>query len=201
MHMALNAHSISMHIISGNPYSCPGKKLIIFSMLQTRNQSSEAEITGLDASVLYLGSHPELWSIRNAPTSSKLPISYAGRYRSHRASRKCVLGKCIKPTCWQANKTGPVANPSFRSAEVGLPICSEQEVKSRTSSISWRGRKGCHSPATPVSPPPCPLDRTPPEQQTNLKSDAHVLPVLIGNLMHRWVRASQDRDLKQRIPR
>ena len=34
-------------------------------------------MTGLDASGLYLGSHLELWSIRNAPTSSNLPISYA----------------------------------------------------------------------------------------------------------------------------
>lgn len=51
------------------------------------------------------------------------------------------ISKTIKPTCWQANKTGPVAKPSFRSADVGLPIWREQEVKSNTSSMSWWKKK------------------------------------------------------------
>ena len=50
---------------------------MIFSMLQTRKQTSEAKMTGLDASVLDLGSHLELWSVRNTPISSNLPISCA----------------------------------------------------------------------------------------------------------------------------
>lgn len=42
------------------------------------------------------------------------------------------------PTCRQANKTGPVANPSLRSAAAGLPRRSAHDVKSSTSSISWK---------------------------------------------------------------
>lgn len=41
-------------------------------------------------------------------------------------------------TCRQANKTGPVANPSLRSAAVGFPRWSAHDVKSSTSSISWK---------------------------------------------------------------
>lgn len=54
------------------------------------------------------------------------------------------VSKRVRPTCWQANKTGPVAMPSFRSADVGLPIWSEHEVKSNTSSMSWQKERWVH---------------------------------------------------------
>lgn len=44
-------------------------------------------------------------------------------------------------TCWQANRTGPVAKPSFRSAAVGFPSWSAPDVKSKTSSTSYKNNK------------------------------------------------------------
>lgn len=44
-------------------------------------------------------------------------------------------------TCWQANKTGPVANPSLRSAAEGFPSWLAPVVKSKTSSTSCRMKR------------------------------------------------------------
>lgn len=40
----------------------------------------------------------------------------------------------------QANNTGAVAKPSFRSAAVGLPMASLLDTKSNRSSTSWNAR-------------------------------------------------------------
>lgn len=39
-----------------------------------------------------------------------------------------------------AKRTGAVAKPSFKSAAVGLPICSVDETKSSISSTSWKAK-------------------------------------------------------------
>ena len=112
-----------------------------------------------------------------------------------------------KPTCWQANRTGPVANPSFRSADVGLPIWSEHEVKSNTSSISWQKEKwDVRSTAMPTLLPSFLLfwrlhtrgecwlyhyaTTLTNKKHTNLKSYSYIFSVLIGDLMHHWVGTS-----------
>lgn len=45
-----------------------------------------------------------------------------------------------KHTCWEANRTGAVARPSFRSAAVGFPSCKSLEIKSNKSSISCKSK-------------------------------------------------------------
>lgn len=49
--------------------------------------------------------------------------------------------KMLNRTCWQANRTGPVANPSLRSAAEGFPSWVAPDVKSKTSSTSYRAEK------------------------------------------------------------
>lgn len=39
-----------------------------------------------------------------------------------------------------AKRTGAVAKPSFKSAAVGLPICSVDDTKSSISSTSWKAK-------------------------------------------------------------
>lgn len=67
MHTVLKLHSICMNIISLNPHNDLGRKAVIFSMLQIRKRTEfRRGMTGLDTSVLELGSNLELWSLRNA---------------------------------------------------------------------------------------------------------------------------------------
>lgn len=47
-------------------------------------------------------------------------------------------GEAMRGTCWHANSTGPVANPSLRSAADGFPSWLAHDVKSSTSSTSYR---------------------------------------------------------------
>lgn len=76
-------------------------------------------------------------------------ISYAVDLMCSSQTSVCVLWRAVcafcfweVDSCWltcrQANKTGPVANPSLRSAAVGFPRRSAHDVKSSTSSISWK---------------------------------------------------------------
>lgn len=44
----------------------------------------------------------------------------------------------VKLTFSQANKTGAVARPSFRSAAAGFPSFSDDDTKSSKSSTNWK---------------------------------------------------------------
>lgn len=66
---------------------------------------------------------------------------YCVGWRSGRRRRKegeSIEKKKELPTFSQANKTGAVARPNFKSAAVGFPIASADETKSRRSSTNWK---------------------------------------------------------------
>ena len=46
-------------------------------------------------------------------------------------------------TCWQANRTGPVAKPSLRSVAEGFPNWLALDVKSSTSSTNYETGRSC----------------------------------------------------------